>query len=155
MAITTTAPLVKWLTTSTTTSITTQNNMTSNSLKPRPSPSLSEKSSSPSTRTIAPTPDIDISPLAIRNFRIILNEFKDGIPSLQFIEEYERKFGVIFQSNIWGFSSAMELFYSLNTVFAIEIPKNTRNSDPILHDARYKSFERPKPDHSKPGMNFD
>ncbi len=153
--ITTTAPLVKWSTTSTTNSITTQNNMIVNSSRPTPSPTLSDDLSNSSSPTSSPTSDLDINPVAIRNFRSILNQFKDGIPSLQFIEEYERKFGVIFQSNIWGFSSAMELFYSLSTVFAIEIPKNTRNSDPILHDARYKSFERPKPDHSKPGMNFN
>lgn len=87
---------------------------------------------------------------AKQNFRIILSFNDNGINALDFPSEYEKYFKVAFDSRIWGFKSAIEMFHSLPNIFSIEI--NDKN-ETLLHDSRFKRFENPKPV-NKIGINF-
>jgi hypothetical protein len=88
---------------------------------------------------------------AKQNFRIILSFNDNGINALDFPSEYENYFKVAFDSRIWGFKSAIEMFHSLPNIFSIEI--NDKN-ETLLHDSRFKRFDNPKPV-NKIGIDFD
>jgi hypothetical protein len=87
----------------------------------------------------------------VKKFRKVLKEFCSGIPAFTFDTEYRKMFGSYVKSH--GFRSQMEMFCCVEDVFSVEYCDKTDprlkglDLQPILHDARYKTFKYdfPKP----------
>lgn len=80
---------------------------------------------------------------AIRNFRLLLQDYPNGLPSLMFDSAYYKKFRVNSTIKTWGFNSPMSMFRALNEIFYITPPQDTNylvfpeyEQDFFLHDAR-------------------
>ena len=83
----------------------------------------------------------NLNPIAKHNFRRVLMAHEKGIRSVDFPKEYQRLCNVSFDSRIWGFRTAMELFIGLPSIFTID---ENDKKEVILHDARFKKFEKSK-----------
>lgn len=84
---------------------------------------------------------VNLNPIAKQNFRRVLMAHENGIKAADFPREYQRICNVSFDSRIWGYRTAMDLFIGLPYIFTIA---ESDKKHVVLHDARFKKFEPPK-----------
>lgn len=136
----------------TTTTMITPTKSTNTSNRGIPCTGISPKSSyfddtrsvSSNSSSICSASDLNPNKRVVQNFRhiLMLND-KTGIKATDFPKAYLNQFKVHFDSRIWGYGTAMEMFHSLTDIFAIETDE--KSGDIVLHDSRFKKFDKPKP----------